>query len=664
VLTRPNVYAADDFGDDPTRMLSKSTGYYQFRLLQRFLEGYAAMKRTSKGRFYRLALALWKDEAIYLTTPQVFSLKRAADSPLEYKYDLQLKAFARISPGDLGFSASAQSAQLTSNRTPNTLAEIFNRARAVRAAIQGVSALIGAVSNDIQTQVLNVMREVSFGLKDSIGVAQTLIDMPHATVRNLRVFVVQQWNQIYAAAMALKASAGDQNERFLDDVGLLDDAANEHSTKPISATSHPANDIFENPDDHPEILDAIDPSTLVIPASLQQQIEIERQRLRALTRRDYEMRRDALLQAATNYANAVGAGHPTFNSVYGQSAAQTTRRQPTESDFEVLNALNESAILLSKIAARADLTTPVVTPVEVIAGLAARSGMKFKVPRSKFTVPFLYGHSLEDISSIYLGDPNRWMEIAALNGLREPYVDENGFTLPLLVNAHNNTVVVSDASDLYLGQVVWLESTTTPRQKRRIVSIDKVFDGLFSIVLDGDPVDAFTLAGGSALHAFLEHTVNSQMLLYIPSDQASTDDPRTKDVPGVDDHDHLLAVGGIDWLLTPTGDLVLTPDGDGRWSYGLTNIVQQGRIILNTPKGSNKRHRSFGAGVKPGTSTSNVSAQDLLDSAREAFIQDPTYTGVERASVLVDGPRTRVVLQVGISGTQQTVPIAVDVDRQ
>jgi hypothetical protein len=136
VLTRPNVYAADDFGDDPTRMLSKSTGYYQFRLLQRFLEGYAAMKRTSKGRFYRLALALWKDEAIYLTTPQVFSLKRAADSPLEYKYDLQLKAFARISPGDLGFSASAQSAQLTSNRTPNTLAEIFNRARAVRAAIQ------------------------------------------------------------------------------------------------------------------------------------------------------------------------------------------------------------------------------------------------------------------------------------------------------------------------------------------------------------------------------------------------------------------------------------------------------------------------------------------------------------------------------------------------
>jgi hypothetical protein len=658
---RVNVYTQDEFSDsDPSKILAKTTGYYQFRLLQRFLEGYAAIKKTRAGRTYRLAFAVWKDQAVYLCTPLMFGLKRSVESPLEYKYDLQLKAFGRISaqktfPIDL---------LPTSTRDVNGLAKILNKVRTVRATLQAGTALLRAVGADIENVVLSAVREVSFGLKDAIGIAQTAIDLPHSIVRDIRTYTVAQWNDVKAAAKNL-ANSGSASDRFLDDLGILDDAAEVHKVTPINQTAHEVHEIFENPDEHPEILDAIDPRGVVLPDAVTSKIDAERDRVRAFGRLDYEQRRDSFLNAAAAYANAVGAGSDTYNQTYSVRSSQVARRTPTDSDFEILYALNEAAIQLAKLAARAATSGPQITPIEYIAGLAAQSEIRVNVPRSKLAVPFLYGHTLEEMAQIYLGDPDRWFEIAALNGLREPYVDEDGFTLPLLVNARGNTVFVSDASNLYQGQVVWVEGDAMPRDKRHVVSTTKIATSLYSVVLDGDTtLDQFTLQANARLHAFLPHTVNSQMLVYIPSDSAPTEDPRTKEVPGVDDFDHLLAVGGIDLLLTPKNDIVITPDGDGRWAYGLTNIVQQARIYLNTPLGANKRHPKIGFAVQPGTTSARVTAQDVLRAANDTFLQDSTYTGVQSASIVRNGGHIQAVLALSIRGTSQSVPITVDVARQ
>src|SRR5690606_6195187 len=68
-----------------------STGYAQFHLLREFLEGYAAMKLNKDNRDVRLALAIWKDSAVYLVTPISFDLRRDANSPYEYQYSLRFK---------------------------------------------------------------------------------------------------------------------------------------------------------------------------------------------------------------------------------------------------------------------------------------------------------------------------------------------------------------------------------------------------------------------------------------------------------------------------------------------------------------------------------------------------------------------------------------------
>lgn len=85
----------------------ESTGYWQFRALQKWLEFYVELKKLnglykdSKGveidtKNLRLAFAIWKDEAVYLCTGVNFGLKRSAQNPMEYMYSLQLKAWKAI----------------------------------------------------------------------------------------------------------------------------------------------------------------------------------------------------------------------------------------------------------------------------------------------------------------------------------------------------------------------------------------------------------------------------------------------------------------------------------------------------------------------------------------------------------------------------------------
>lgn len=77
-------------------ILERSTGYYQFRMLQRFFEAYAEAKKSADGSKLRLALFVWKEEAAYLVTPLAFDVTKNAASPHEYRYSLRLQAWRHV----------------------------------------------------------------------------------------------------------------------------------------------------------------------------------------------------------------------------------------------------------------------------------------------------------------------------------------------------------------------------------------------------------------------------------------------------------------------------------------------------------------------------------------------------------------------------------------
>lgn len=650
-----------------------STGYYQFRRLQEFFENYAAIKKSSKGKNLRLAFAMWKDEATYLVTPLVFAVARTASSPFEYPYQLSFKAWKRIKI-DGGTSVTDEFKPVAHD--PNQLASLLTNINKLRGNLLAGRSILKAFSNDIAGSVFEVLRQTTLAIKDVLGVALSVLDLPTDIIQNLKPLVldaVSTGSAISGFGDEAKRRIGVVQEnakdlaRIANQSGRSETGAGAPGFNRLSVTNginsgvdtSPADKLFSDPLANHETFDAIKPSQLKLTPEVFKAINAERARCRKFTRLDYEVMRNTIETAAADFADYAGAGDPTFNAIYGRPTSTSTRT-PTQTDFKVIFNLNAAVLELNKLAASGKVNQFQVNSVEFIAGLANRSGIAFNIPRSKFQVPFPYGMTLERLAQQYLGDSNRWGEIAALNGLRPPYVDEEGFSLPLLVNGALNQVVIQDATNLYIGQTVYISSTSAFRTKRHITKIDVINPTQVILTLDGDPTlsDFITIASAS-LHAFLPNTVNSQMTLYMPSDsEPAFDDHETKAIPGLTQFDQLLDIGGVDVLLTQDNDLVVTPDGDNRLAVGLTNIVQRARLALTTKQGTLLRHPSYGLPIEAGMSTADLDVKDLFKSIQSVFANDPVFGQVRGISVTKNGNSCSIAANVGIAGTSIFLPIS------
>lgn len=640
------------------------TGYYQFRLLQKFLESYVEMKKRPEGRNKRLAVAIWKDQAVYVVSPMTFDLRRSASDPLAYQYNLSFKSWRRVKLSSEGPNP-ANDYRIRRN-DPTFLQNILNALTEARFVLSDAESALQAVRGDV-SKLFENLRQVTALIKDAMGVGLTAFDMPASIVDE---FATTTGDFSAAISTAILRIYGDKAAALFQ--GDTPVSADERSTSSAllaaqsgqGQSASPVRGISKSINENSRVLDAVEVNKLKLKPSTQKKIQEEIERVRQLTASDFDEMRDDLQNLSADFADSIGAGSTTFNTTFGRPDISTSKAA-TEEDFNILFALNNAILEMSRLAVALGQDNSRLQAIEFVAGLARRSGIAFTTPVSKFAVPFPYGSTLEQLSLRYLGDANRWHEIAALNGLRSPYVDEEGFELPLLTNGYKHQVTLASAENLYVGQPVTIVATNTPRARRRITKIDHIHAGMVIVHLDGDEdLDRFTTMAGAFLHAYLPDTVNSGMQIYIPSTEAvSNDDLTSKAIPGVKDFDGFLEAGGVDLLLTQEGDLAITPDGDCKLAVGLTNLVQRVRIALATPRGSLPQHPSYGLGLRPGMSTADLNAQQLLDATRGLFSDDPSFTGVYAASVQKKGPGVRLSVSVGIAGQDIVLPVAVDVTR-
>lgn len=656
----------------------KGSGYYQFRLLQQWFENYAAFKKTKAGRDYRMVLAMWKDEALYFVTPQAFNVQRSASSPLEYPYSISFKAWKR----KIGASANPKTTGFVPvSRDPSKLGNALKAIDDARRVLETLTATISAIAGDINHALFEPLREICLFAKDALGIPLALNDLPVQIVRDAKYAIITAVSVKQAAdgiakhytdnsdeldrqiaeiaALGQKTSTTTTGDAILAQKGLDDKI-----TAQIKDSTSPGNDPFNNPSKFSALFRQITLGSINMKPPLVASIIQERERVRRLQRLDFEQRRDVIVQLSADFAAAVGASHPTYDSTFTRPIVNTTRT-PTPTDFKIMYALNRVILEVNRLAASGEINQSKVSSINYMAGLASGAGLAFQVPKSKFAVPFMYGSTIEQMATRYLGNPDRWIELVALNGLRAPYVDEVGFDLPLLTNGRRNEVIIGDSSNLFIGQQVWLSSTTTSRTIRRITKIQAIAPDQAILTLDGDAdLDRFSTLAMAYLHAFLPDTVNSMMSMYIPSDnEPGEDDYQVKEIPGIDQFDPLLEAGGMDLLLTPDGDLAITPDGDCLLAIGLQNIVQIAWTRISVIQGTLNRHPGFGLPIKIGMSTADLDAQTLLNIVKDLFNDDTSITGVKGVSVNKMGPATTIAMQLQVSGISQYIPVSFDLAR-
>lgn len=637
---------------DQDTIYNKSTGFYQFIALRSFIEYYVDLKKTNsiiKGvdtKNLRLALAVYKESSRYICTGVNFSFKRSSADPLAYDYSLTLRSFKRVNAVDGFLGVGDRSI----NYLPpfSRLKDLYNDFSLASTTLELTSLGISGLVGDAFGNLRNLSKSVGLFIKNASGIKITLSDMPKsiqsaalATAQDVPQNIKDAWNSIQNAFPAANKDAIGTGTNFSQKgsplIGNKFDSLDSVLNQPINS--------FKLPISTKKII-----SDVIATNS-------------KMTRDDFLEKRKAMEDSLYALSDLVGGNTATLAQTYGKAFNGVTKNISL-SDFAAISSLSQMITTLSSLSVATGTQSKGALPstLDYVAGLAQQSGIAFTVPVSKFAVPFPYGVTLERLALQYLGDANRWLEIATLNGLRAPYVDEEGWQKPFVTNGENNKVFVTNNENLFLNQGVYVTSNAQARQKRRIVGIQTIGAGLVEVTLSGDSnLDLFKVIDNAVLEGFLPGTVNSQQIIYIPSNTNIPDSGVFDSIPGVDQYDPLIQAAGVDLLLNDDGDLILTPDGDTRLAYGLQNIIQQVKLGLSTEKGTILQHPSYGVELRVGSSTANTNIEQLLKDAKSLFSDSDVFTGVTSATAEKNGPVVKITLVLGIKGLGSEIPITFNV---
>jgi hypothetical protein len=333
----------------------------------------------------------------------------------------------------------------------------------------------------------------------------------------------------------------------------------------------------------------------------------------------------------------------------------------TIDDIAVLAALNEVAIALDEIIVimSQQQAAPDNDYDNYYVNYAINNGMALQQSTSKYLVPFPSGANLEQLAVQYLNDIDRWPEIAALNALQEPYVDEVGYTIPFSTDGTLNFITVTDPMKLFVGQVIQVSSRTQPTQSFQINQIEILSQYSTLIQLNqGDDVSGYTVQDVARILAYLPNTVNSTKLIAIPSDSTSQQTTMVRIGPNVSDLNGLAQIAQTDFLLTSSGDFVVTPGGNIGRASGYTNLVQACFMHLKTIPGSMLQHPGWGNPLQAGISVADLSVAQVFSVINQSFQQDQRFQGILGGQINLNGPSAPMSLLIGINGTNMVLPIS------
>jgi hypothetical protein len=650
------------------------TGYFQQIMLSQFIEQYSEAKKNPANASWRLVFDIPKQKQSFVVTPVAYTWTENVNRPMEINYNIQFKAWRRINLKDNTIAVPLEVTQLT----PGILQQITNTIQAAQNTAAAAVNLIGAVRSDVDG-ILNVIRQTGLLVKGIAGIAIAASDPPaqlvgdaQSTISNF-LATVNPSNLLGTSNSNPGVGAGAQTSQqkavtALNQIqalnatneGLSSTAVASGQLGPSAATSAtltPSAAVFANPLQYPLLFAQVPVNSLTLNPAQQNALDTEITNVGNFTVANLKTMRATILSLCIQLGNAFGAGDAYYSTLFNQPAPTVTNQPMTLDQFDVLQSFYSLLEAYDILTATNQLDDQqILNGVEFVSALAATSDIDFAIPNSKIQVPVPFGLNIEQIAMRYLGDPQRWIEIATLNDLREPYIDENGFTLSLLSNADGRNIVVGSIEDLFIGQTVYLYSTTQVPTARAIINIEKLSQTSYNLTLDGlANLSVFTTSDQAYIQAYLPQTVNSQNVIFIPSDIQTTDFDEIS-VPASVANVDLVGLSKVDFLLQ-NQDLAITNTGDFRLAAGYTNLLQALGTKFGTTLGTSLLYPTFGFGFRVGSSNSDFDAKALYNQIVTQTTADPRFQAVTGLQVTLNGPSLGINMGVQLAGQTGVYPV-------
>jgi hypothetical protein len=406
-------------------------------------------------------------------------------------------------------------------------------------------------------------------------------------------------------------------------------------------------------------------------------IEAEVLRVSNFTKTDFIDIRTQLRAARDDLADQAGGTDATYNTVFARNAI------PARTDIRIIdiaimmmlqNGLKSIDYILANIFS---LDTTTIDPFALAKANANNSDYAIEQYKSGRLTTLNFGEDLQSLASRTLGSPDRFIDIAIANGLKAPYIDEIGETIPLISNGNSNLINIAKTDSagepnfnkFYVNQVIFLSSNieTVPDQ-RTVLSIKEVaVSGEIILEFDGEKdLNRYKLADGAKIRVFKPNTINSSFMVLIPSSNPLPDDIK-QEVPfflKASSEDERRAK--VDLYLTEDRDLNFTSSGDLQLSYGLQNAAQAIVLKLEVERGTIPRHPNFGLisiQGKPATNPSSLRSA-LSSSITQQVESDPRFERLEQITVqyISNLHSFQVSLRARLSGSQAVIPISFSIN--
>lgn len=663
--------------DSPTSIELQQTGYFKFWELNNFIIAYSELKKKPVGEDFRLVFNSPKDNISYICTPMAFDLRRDSSSPLLYKYNIVLRVwdiatFGQADPLDVLDGIPRPENVSATKALTETL-------RASRQTINAAKNAIAGVHSDINS-ILNVYTQAVLLLKDTVGLAEEIADFPEVFRNNARALLQGPTNSFVASLNSFGGtSIGSIDERESDFPGssnassIVDAGgdATKASTTPdgeTDLTPKSNNAIvgvgtFENLIDDPEFgaqsLDDFDD----IPDPVQSQIDNARDVALNLNSGDIRDLESSLQEIADNLAESVGGGDADYNEAFNLPPPIETDREPTEDDILTLVAIQESRCSFQASLGTGEFYDERELDPFVQSNEALDLEDQMVSPLSAIPVAFERGGSLELLAQKFLGDPNRAREIAVLNNLRPPFVDESGFTRDI-ENANGRTFVVDDRENLAINEVVILQGTGVVNSRRRILDIDDIGGGQFRIAVDGpDNIALFAPGTNPFIFARIPGTVGPGDTLLIPSLNSPAEATATRPSSLQDRLSFAERIFKIDLKLDDNGrDLIVNPTADIGRAFGYDNALQALRTAVEVQQNELEQHPQFGLAVPIGGRNSDTPITTIKEIIQTTILTNPRFADAI-VEVEINGSVSRIRIDAeGAAGTGQ-LPVEFEVGR-
>lgn len=430
------------------------------------------------------------------------------------------------------------------------------------------------------------------------------------------------------------------------------------------------------------VFDTIAINSINLTIEEQKIVQSEIDRVKAFSKNNFLALRREITSYRDTMSDQFGLSDSEYNRVYSRSNAGT-QVTATITDVNSLFTLEVAIKSINFILANLFAVDSAIDPFTLARTNANNPEIDIGQYSSGTLVKLNYGEDLSSLANRYLGDPNKWIDIAIANGLKAPYIDETGTLINLLSNGHDNQINLSktdltgkpNIEKLYLGQAVFLQSSSYifPEQ-RNIISLREVpVSGEIIIELDGPRnLNIYTLADNASIRVYLPNTVNSAFFVLIPSTELPAD-TRQDEVPwflSKAASDEKLTK--VDFAVGEDGDLQLTANGDLRLSYGVENAIQAIKLKIVTELGALRYHPTYGLISVLGNKNNNIEdlKNTIIASLNTQIEADARFDRIETLNVqyLVNSQSNEGVAAVSINltvrmaGGSRVIPISFTVN--